>query len=179
MSRIGKSPVAIPEGVTVRVEGPGTVRVAGPVGELTWTAPEGIGVAVEEGCIRVTRSDESRQSRSLHGLARSLIANMVEGVRTGFKKALDIHGVGFRASVEGRVLSMALGFSAPVRFPLPEGVTVELPDATTVVVSGADKQLVGDTAARIRSFFPVEPYKGKGVQYKGERVRRKVGKTVA
>jgi len=179
MSRIGKSPVEIPSGVTVRAEGPSSVRVAGPVGELTWTAPDGIGVTVEEGRVQVTRGDESRRTRSLHGLARSLIANMVKGVSKGFRKDLDIRGVGFRASLEGRTLTMSLGFSAPVRFPVPEGVKVELPDATSIVVSGADKQQVGDTAARIRSFFPVEPYKGKGVQYKGERVRRKVGKTVA
>lgn len=178
MSRIGKQPVGIPDGVTVAVQG-AEVSAKGPQGELSITLSGPVSAAVKDGTVVVDRSEESREGRSFHGLARSLIANMVEGVSKGFSKKLEIQGVGFRAAIQGQKLTMTLGFSKPVEFTAPDGVKIEVEGGTQITVGGADKQKVGDTAARIRSFFKAEPYKGKGIRYAGEHVRRKVGKTVA
>ena len=178
MSRTGKKPVDVPSGVTVKVEGP-KVSVKGSLGELSLDLPAPIQAAVQDGKVNVTRPNDDRDSRSFHGLARTLIANMIEGVSKGFTRELEIQGVGFRASMQGRTLVMSLGFSRPVEFEVPEGIEIAAGEGTRIIVSGADKQKVGDTAARIRSFFMAEPYKGKGVRYKDEHVRRKVGKTVA
>jgi large subunit ribosomal protein L6 len=178
MSRIGKQPVPVPKGVTASVSA-SRVQVKGSLGELSMELPRGIGAEVQDGRVVLTRPDDSRQSKSFHGLARNLVANMVEGVSKGFSRALEIQGVGFKAAVQGQKLVLSLGFSSPQEFLVPDGVKVVVTDGTAMVVSGADKQKVGDTAARIRSFYPAEPYKGKGVRYKGEHVRRKVGKTVA
>lgn len=178
MSRIGEMPVEIASGVAVTVDGR-KVAVKGSLGELAMELPGPIDVKVDEGKVVVTRADDQRESKSLHGLSRSLIANMVEGVSKGFEKGLEIHGVGFKAAVQGRTLVLSLGFASPIELALPDGVTVTEAGGTRVNVSGPDKQLVGQVAARIRSFFPAEPYKGKGVRYRGEHIRRKVGKTVA
>ncbi|NQT91666.1 MAG: 50S ribosomal protein L6 [Lentisphaerae bacterium] len=178
MSRIGQEPIDLPAGVTVSVEGK-RVSVKGPLGELAHTAPAPIDVATEDGRITVTRVDDTDGSRSLHGLTRTLVANMVEGVTKGFSKTIEIEGVGFRAAVDGQALDVSVGFPAPVRYKIPEGITVDVQGGTTIVVSGADKQMVGNSAALIRGISPAEPYKGKGLHYRGERVRRKVGKTVA
>ncbi len=176
MSRIGEMPIDVPSGVTITVDG-AHVTTKGGKGELTLDLPEGIGAVVEGSTVRVTRSDDSR--KAFHGLARSLVANMIEGVSKGYTKELEIQGVGFRAALQGSTLSLALGFASPIEFAVPDTVTVVVNNNTAVVVSGADKQQVGEVAARIRSFYPAEPYKGKGVRYRGERVRRKEGKTVA
>lgn len=178
MSRVGAKPVEIPSGVKVTVEG-GCLRAKGAVGELTLDFPPMVSAAVEGNQVKVVRQGETRDVKSLHGLSRSLVVNMLEGVSKGFSKALEIEGVGFRATLQGQNLTIALGFASPVEYTVPEGVKVVVQDGTKVGVSGPDKQKVGDVAARIRSFYPVEPYKGKGIKYKGEHVRRKVGKTVA
>lgn len=176
MSRIGIQPVELPAGVKVAVNA-GTVEVSGPKGALPLALPAGVRVDASEKEVVVTR--EGDEYRAVHGLIRSLIANMVKGVTEGFSKDLVINGVGFRAQLNGKTLSLSLGFASPIEFAVPDSVNVTVNNNTEVTVSGIDKQQVGDVAARIRSFYPVEPYKGKGVQYKGERVRRKVGKTVA
>lgn len=178
MSRIGKQPVGIPEKIQVTVSGQ-SVTAKGPKGELTLDVHPEIGVAVEDGEVRVTRPGDAARHKALHGLTRSLIANMVEGVVDGFSKTLEIQGVGYRAQTSGKGIRLNLGFSHPIDYDAPEGITLECPDQTTIVVSGADKQLVGQTAAEIRSFRPPEPYKGKGIRYRGEQVRRKAGKTAA
>ncbi|MDP6490473.1 MAG: 50S ribosomal protein L6 [Kiritimatiellia bacterium] len=179
MSRIGQKPIDVAAGVEVRVDGRQAIA-KGAKGELTVALPEGIDVAVEGSQVTVTRSDDGRGQKSLHGLVRSLIANAVEGVSKGFEKQLEISGVGYRASVQGQTLNMLVGLSDAVIYTAKDGVSLSVNDTGTVItVSGADKQMVGDAAARIRGFRPAEPYKGKGVQYKGERIRRKVGKTVA
>ncbi len=178
MSRIGREPIAIPAGVTVTVDG-STVTVKGSLGEDAFTLPEAIGAGIEDGTVIVTRANESRQSKSFHGLSRSLVANMIEGVSKGFKKELDIEGVGFRAQIQGQKVSLALGFAYPKEYTVPEGVTVTEQGGTHLTVSGYNKQMVGEAAARIRSYYPAEPYKGKGIKYVGEKIRRKVGKTVA
>ena len=156
-----------------------TVSVKGPLGELTADMPGNMTVGVEGAVVTVQRPDEKRESRSFHGLARSLVANMIEGVSKGFSKQLEIEGVGYRASVQGQTLEMAVGYSSPVVYAIPDGVKCEVENNTKIKVSGADKQKVGEVAARIRDFAPAEPYKGKGIKYVGERIRRKVGKTVA
>jgi len=176
MSRIGEKPIDVPSGVTITVDG-SHLTTKGSKGELSLDLPEGIAAAVEGNTVVMTREDESR--KAFHGLARSLVANMVEGVSNGYTKELEIQGVGFRAAVQGKTLSLSLGFASPIEYAIPDTVTIAVNNNTEVVVSGADKQQVGDVAARIRSFYPAEPYKGKGVRYKGERVRRKEGKTVA
>lgn len=176
MSRIGRQPVEIPDGVEVSVSGR-TVTVKGPEGELEMDAHPDMSVAVADGEVRVARPADLPRLRALHGLTRSLISNMVEGVTEGYEKTLEIQGVGYRARKQGRTLTMDLGFSHPVEYDPPEGVDVECPDPTTIVVSGPDKQLVGQTAAEIRGFRPPEPYKGKGIRYRDEQVRRKAGKT--
>ncbi len=178
MSRIGKSPVPIPDGVTVAYAD-SEVKVKGPKGSLVTALPDGIQIEIAEGEIRLSRPDDRRQYRSLHGLARALTANMVTGVTEGFSKALEIQGVGYRAEVKGKVLVIRVGYSHPVEMPIPEGLSVKVDANTKLVVEGIDKQLVGQFAADIRSVRPPEPYKGKGIRYRGERVRRKVGKTGA
>jgi len=178
MSRIGKQPISIPPGVTVSLAGR-TVTVKGPKGALNHNLPKGVDFAVAGNQATVTRTDDSRQNRSLHGLTRSLVANMVAGADKGFRKDLEIQGVGFKAALQGRTLSLSLGFAGPKQYAVPDGVDVQVNDGTKIVLSGADKQMVGEAAARVRSYFPAEPYKGKGIRYLGERVRRKVGKTVS
>jgi large subunit ribosomal protein L6 len=176
MSRIGKMPVGLPKGVEARATD-GTLTVKGPKGELTLEVNPEMSVAVEDGEVRVQRPSDQKRHKALHGLTRSLIFNMVEGVTEGFRKELEIIGVGYRADKKGKGLTLNLGFSHPIDYDPVDGVTLECPDQTTVVVSGADKQKVGQTAAEIRGFRPPEPYKGKGIRYKGEHVRRKAGKT--
>ncbi len=176
MSRIGKQPVVVPSGVQVTREGQ-TLRVKGSRGELSLDVHPEMVVEVDDGEIRVVRPSDEGRHRALHGLTRSLIFNMVEGVTNGFTRTLEIVGVGYRAEAKGGGVTLSLGFSHPVEFTPPEGVTIETPNQTTVVISGADKQAVGQVAAVIRGFRPPEPYKGKGVRYQGEQIRRKAGKT--
>ena len=175
MSRIGKQPIPVPSGVTVTVE-PEIVRVSGPRGNLEERKPRDIAVEQQDAEILVTRPTDRGEHRALHGLTRSLIANMVEGVTNGFEKKLEIQGVGYRAQLKGKSLEMALGYSHPVSIEPPEGIEFEVPQPTEVVVRGIDKQLVGQVAADIRKRRPPEPYKGKGIRYRGEHVARKVGK---
>ena len=175
MSRIGRKPIPVPATVTVAIE-PEVVRVAGPRGELSERVHRDITVAQEGGEIVVTRPTDRGEHRALHGLTRSLVANMVEGVTTGYQKVLEIQGVGYRAQLRGRDLELALGFSHPVSIKAPEGIEFEVPQPTRVVVKGISKQLVGEVAAGIRKRRPPEPYKGKGIRYEGEYVARKVGK---
>jgi large subunit ribosomal protein L6 len=175
MSRIGKQPVPVPAGVTVEVRD-GTVSVTGPNGALEQAVDRDIKVSVAEGEVRVERPSDQREHRALHGLYRSLIANMVEGVTKGFEKRLEIQGVGYRAALKGSGLEMQLGFSHPINFPAPEGITFEVPAPNRITIRGIDKQLVGETAARIRRIRKPEPYKGKGIRYEGEYVRKKAGK---
>ncbi len=175
MSRIGKQPVAIPEGVDVKIDG-NTVTVKGPKGELTRTFSNILTIAQEGNEIIVTRPDDTRQSKSLHGLTRTLIHNMIEGCHQGFAKKLQLVGVGYRAALKGRDLEMQLGFSHPVKVVAPEGITFEVPSQTEIIVRGASKEQVGQVAANIRAWRKPEPYKGKGIRYEGERVRRKLGK---
>ncbi|MBO7654925.1 MAG: 50S ribosomal protein L6 [Kiritimatiellae bacterium] len=179
MSRIGKQPIAIPAGVTVDVDG-SRVTVKGKLGELTRTFHNGIGITLDDGKVVVTRADDSRILKSCHGLTRTLIHNMVVGVSEGYKKALNIEGTGFKAALNGKILSLSLGFASPKEYPIPEGITITVdPAGVNVTVEGTSKELVGDVAARIRSYYPAEPYKGKGIKYVGEKIRRKQGKTVA
>ncbi len=175
MSRIGRAPIPIPEGVTVGITGQKVV-VNGPKGELRHTVVEPIRISQEDGSLVVTRPTDRGPHRALHGLSRSLVANMVEGVSTGFARNLEIVGVGYRAQLKGQTLEMAVGFSHPVTIEPPEGIAFEVPVPTQVVVRGIDKQAVGEIAAQIRAVRPPEPYKGKGIRYAGEAVRRKVGK---
>ena len=175
MSRIGRKPIQIPEGVEIDVK-PGAVTVKGPKGELSQSLSRDMKVSIEDGTLTVERPTDRGEHRALHGLTRSLIANMVEGVTDGFERRLQIQGVGYRAQLKGKALEMSLGYSHPVTIPAPEGIEFEVPQPTEVVVRGIDKQLVGETAARIRKSRPPEPYKGKGVRYVGEHVARKVGK---
>jgi large subunit ribosomal protein L6 len=175
MSRIGKQPITVPEGVTVAIE-PGVVRVNGPKGELSERIPRDITVEHEESTLLVKRPTDRGEHRALHGLTRSLVANMVEGVTNGYAKTLEIQGVGYRAQARGRDLELALGYSHPVSIKAPEGIDFEVPQPTRVVVRGISKQLVGEVAANIRKQRPPEPYKGKGIRYEGEHVARKVGK---
>ena len=175
MSRIGKKPIPVPSGVTVSIE-PELVRVNGPKGELLERIPRDITVAQEEDQLLVTRPTDRGDHRALHGLTRSLVANMVEGVTDGFSKTLEIQGVGYRAQLKGKDLELALGYSHPVPIKAPDGIEFEVPQPTRVVVKGISKQLVGEVAANIRKQRPPEPYKGKGIRYEGEYVARKVGK---
>jgi len=178
MSRIGKLPITIPAGVTVKIDG-NTVAISGEKGEMARTIPAGITVKQEGAALIVERDSDEKQTRALHGTTRSLQANMVEGVSKGFQKDLEISGVGFRAALQGRTLVMNVGFSHPIEYDIPEGITVNLPDQTSVSITGCSKELVGQVGARLRAFCPAEPYKGKGIKYKGERIRRKAGKAVA
>ena len=175
MSRIGRKPIQIPEGVEVDVK-PGAVSVKGPKGELEQVLDREMKISVDDGTLTVERPTDRGEHRALHGLTRSLIANMVEGVTDGFERRLEIQGVGYRANLKGKSLEMALGYSHPVTIEAPEGIEFEVPQPTEVVVRGIDKQLVGEMAARVRKSRPPEPYKGKGVRYAGEHVTRKVGK---
>ena len=178
MSKIGKNPVAIPAGVTVKVEDR-VVSVKGPRGELRFGLPDGIAARVEGAALLVSRSDESRGQRSLHGLCRTLCANMITGVTTGYSRELLIEGTGFKAQIQGQKLSLSLGFASPKEFAVPDGIKVSEKQGVRLLVEGNDKQLVGQVSARIRSYYPAEPYKGKGIKYVGEQIRRKQGKTVA
>jgi large subunit ribosomal protein L6 len=175
MSRIGKKPIEVPAGVIVSID-PGRVTVSGPRGELRQDVPQRMRVEQENGSIVVTRPTERGEDRALHGLTRTLIANMVEGVTNGFQKRLEIQGVGYRAALSGTNLELQVGYSHPVRITPRQGIEFEVPTPTQIVVRGIDKQVVGQTAAEIRKVRPPEPYKGKGIRYEGEFVRRKVGK---
>jgi large subunit ribosomal protein L6 len=175
MSRIGKKPIEIPDGVTVDV-GNGVVSVKGPRGELSQAVSPAMRIEQSNGTLTVERPSDRGQHRSLHGLTRSLIANMVEGVTNGYEKRLQIQGVGYRARLQGKALELAVGYSHPISIPPPDGIEFEVPQPTEVVVRGIDKQLVGEIAAQVRKQRPPEPYKGKGIRYVGEHVRRKVGK---
>jgi large subunit ribosomal protein L6 len=175
MSRIGKQPIPVPSGVEVAIE-PELVRVKGPKGELQERVSKDITVAQDDGNIVVTRPTDRGEHRALHGLTRSLIANMVEGVTNGFERRLEIQGVGYRAALRGKDVELTVGFSHPVQVRAPDGIEFEVPAPTQIVVRGIDKQQVGETAARIRKVRPPEPYKGKGIRYQGEYVARKVGK---
>jgi large subunit ribosomal protein L6 len=175
MSRIGRQPIEVPDSVTVDVK-PGLVAVKGPKGELSQVVSPDMKVSQAEAVVTVERPTDRGEHRALHGLTRSLIANMVEGVTNGFEKRLEIQGVGYRAQLKGKALELALGFSHPVSVPAPDGIEFEVPQPTEIVVRGIDKQLVGEIAAEIRKRRPPEPYKGKGIRYAGEQVKRKVGK---
>ena len=175
MSRIGKQPIAIPDGVNVAVD-PGRVTVNGPLGELTQNVPIRMLIEKEDGQLLVKRPTERGDDRALHGLTRSLVANMVEGVTNGFEKRLEIQGVGYRASLRGTALELNVGYSHPVVIDAPAGITFEVPVQTEIIVKGIDKQQVGEIAAEVRAVRRPEPYKGKGIRYRGEYVRRKVGK---
>jgi large subunit ribosomal protein L6 len=176
MSRIGRKPIEVPAGVIVSID-PGRVTVSGPKGELRQQVPQRMEISQGEGgAITVTRPTERGEDRALHGLTRTLIANMVEGVTNGFEKRLEIQGVGYRAALAGTNLELQVGYSHPVRITPREGISFEVPIPTQIVVRGIDKQVVGQTAAEIRKVRPPEPYKGKGIRYEGEYVRRKVGK---
>jgi large subunit ribosomal protein L6 len=175
LSRIGRTPIVVPAGVDV-VVAPGHVRVKGPLGELEQDVPQRMSIERTEGELLVTRPTERGPDRALHGLTRTLVANMVEGVTNGFTKTLEIQGVGYRAALRGTALELNVGYSHPVVKPAPDGIEYEVPQPTVVIVKGIDKQRVGQTAAEVRAVRPPEPYKGKGIRYSGEYVRRKVGK---
>ena len=176
MSRIGRQPIEIPSGVTVEVSPGGNVKVTGPLGSLEQRVPVRMQIAQDDGAVTVTRPTERGEDRALHGLSRTLVANMVEGVTKGFEKHLEIQGVGYRASLKGNDLELAVGYSHTVTITPRTGVSFEVPIPTQIVVKGTDKQVVGQTAAEIRKVRPPEPYKGKGIRYRDEQVRRKVGK---
>ncbi len=176
MSRIGKLPVAIPSGVKVSLDG-NMMTVAGPKGSLSQSLHERMTIAVETDQVKVSRPSDSKQDSALHGLTRALINNMVVGVTVGFKKDLEINGVGYRAEIAGNVLTLSLGYSHPVVYQLPDGISVQIEKQTKLSVTGIDKQLVGSAAAKIRSYRKPEPYKGKGIKYADERIMRKAGKT--
>lgn len=178
MSRIGNKPIQIPEMVNVSFQ-ERVVVVEGPKGKLEWSLPQLITAAREDAELFVKRDDDSRKAKALHGTARSLIANMVQGVSTGFVKELEIQGVGFRAAVKGSALDLSLGFSHPILHPIPDGLSVTVNENTKIRVEGIDKQSVGQFSAEVRGYYPPEPYKGKGVRYAGEYVRRKAGKSVS
>jgi large subunit ribosomal protein L6 len=175
MSRIGKKPVAVPSGVTASVDGQ-MVKVKGSKGELSFLVPDNVAVSHADGAISVTPRDETKRARAMWGMARSQVANLVQGVTAGYEKKLEINGVGYKAAVAGPVLKLSLGFSHDVDYPVPQGIQIATPKPTEIVVSGIDKQKVGQTAAEIREFRGPEPYKGKGVKYVGEFIFRKEGK---
>jgi large subunit ribosomal protein L6 len=175
MSRVGQAPIPIPSGVDIAVEGRG-VRVRGPRGQLERTIPEEIAVEQADGELRVVRGNEGRETRALHGLTRTLVANMVQGVTEGYEKRLEIHGVGYRATKQGNDLELAVGYSHTVRKLAPTGIEFDVPSPTRITVRGIDKELVGQTAAEIRAIRKPEPYKAKGIRYEGERIQRKGGK---
>jgi large subunit ribosomal protein L6 len=175
MSRIGKQPIAIPDGVKIQVDD-GVVRAEGPKGKLAQPIPVGITAVVDNKQLLIKRGDDSRTARAIHGLTRALVANMVTGVKDGFERKLEIVGIGYRAQLQGKSIQLALGYSHPVIFPLPEGITAEIEKQVALTLRGADKALLGETAAKLRSLRKPDPYKGKGIRYANEVVRRKVGK---
>jgi large subunit ribosomal protein L6 len=175
MSRIGNAPIEVPDGVKIEITS-GTVTATGPFGTQVARFPTVIGAQLDDSTLRLVRPSDNREHKAFHGLARALVANAVEGVSKGFERVLEIQGVGYRAALNADTLQLQLGFSHPVEFAAPEGITFEVPAPTRIVVKGASKELVGQTAADIRKLRPPEPYKGKGVRYEGERVRKKVGK---
>lgn len=178
MSRIGNKAVEIPDKVKVSIGADGAVAVEGPKGKLNWTLPRDIKATVENSRVSLVRGAETRSVKALHGLSRSLVHNMVQGVSEGFTKQLEIEGVGFKANVQGSTLNLSLGFSHPILFPIPKDIKITVTDATKIMIQGIDKKVVGQVAADIRRYYPPEPYKGKGVRYAGEVIRRKEGKTV-
>ena len=175
MSRIGRKPIAIPQGVKVQVEGP-LVRAEGPKGKLAQPVPPGVTATVDNGHVVLTRAGDERTMRALHGLARALVANMVNGVKDGFERKLEIVGIGYRCQLQGKALQLALGYSHPIVFPLPEGIQAEVDRQVAITLRGADKALLGQTAAKLRALRKPDPYKGKGIKYADEYIRRKVGK---
>jgi len=177
MSRIGKQPIAIPAKVKVEVKGQ-KVSIEGPKGKLNWELPSRMSLAVEKDKVVVSRQGEDAQAKALHGLSRALVNNMVRGVSEGFVKKLEIHGVGFKAAVQGKVVNMSLGYSHPINYPIPDQIKVTVEENTKLTIEGPDRQVVGQVASELRAFYPPEPYKGKGVRYSDERVQRKEGKTV-
>jgi len=177
MSRIGKKPIEFPAGVAVKQE-ESLIKVDGPKGALSMRLPPGIEIKAEGGAITVTRLSDGRKERSYHGLVRTLLGNMVTGVSTGFEKGLEISGVGYRAEVKDGIVKLLLGYSNPMEYAIPQGIDIKVDKQVNIVVSGIDKQLVGRVAAEIRNLRPPEPYKGKGIRYAGEKIRRKVGKSV-
>lgn len=178
MSRIGKKPIEVSANVKVAVGNEGAVTVEGPKGKLSWTLPKAVSARLEGNILTVERADETRQSKALHGLSRALLANMIVGVEQGFRKDLEIQGVGFKAAVQGDKLNLSLGKSHPILFSIPKEVKITVADNTKLAIEGIDKHLVGQTAADIRAYYPPEPYKGKGIRFAGEQIRRKEGKTV-
>jgi large subunit ribosomal protein L6 len=178
MSRIGNKPVEIPDKVKVNISDDGAVAVEGPKGKLNWNLPRNIKGSVKDNRVSIVRGAETRSVKALHGLSRSLVHNMVQGVSEGFTKNLEIEGVGFKAAVQGQNLNLSLGFSHPILFPIPKEIKITVAENTKLTIQGIDKKLVGQVAADIRRFYPPEPYKGKGVRYVGEQIRRKEGKTV-
>jgi len=178
MSRIGNKAVEIPDKVKVTIDNEGAVSVEGPKGKLSWRLPRDIKGSVKDNRVSLMREAETRSVKSLHGLSRSLVHNMVQGVSEGFSKQLEIEGVGFKAAVQGSTLNLSLGFSHPILFPIPKEIKITVAEGTKLTIQGIDKKLVGQVAADIRRFYPPEPYKGKGVRYAGEQIRRKEGKTV-
>lgn len=177
MSRIGKQPITIPEKVKIEVKGQ-KIQVEGPKGKLNWELPGRTSLKIEGTTINVTRQGEDKQSRALHGLSRALINNMVKGVSDGFLKKLEINGVGFKAAVTGKTITMSLGYSHPIVYDIPEQIKIVVEENTKILIEGPDKQLVGKVASELRSYYPPEPYKGKGVKYSDEKIVRKEGKTV-
>ena len=177
MSRIGKQPIAIPAKVKVEVKGQ-KVHVEGPKGKLDWELPKRTSLKVEDGKVVVSREGEDAQAKALHGLSRALVNNMVKGVTDGFVKKLEINGVGFKAAVAGKAITMNLGYSHPINYSIPDQIKVTVEENTKITIEGPDKQLVGKVAAELRSYYPPEPYKGKGVKYSDEHIQRKEGKTV-
>ncbi|MCK9587986.1 MAG: 50S ribosomal protein L6 [Terrimicrobiaceae bacterium] len=178
MSRIGNKKITLPAKVKVSVSESGSVAVEGPKGKLAWTLPAPIKAKVEGAELALTRPGDSRQEKALHGLSRALVANMVTGVSEGFKRELEIQGVGFKAAVQGKTLNLSLGKSHPILFPIPAEIKITVADNTKITIEGIDNHIVGQCAADIRAFYPPEPYKGKGVRFVGEQIRRKEGKTV-
>lgn len=178
MSRIGNKAIELPPKVFVKFGADGAVNVEGPKGKLAWSFPKSIAGKIDGNIVGIERREEDRESRALHGLSRALVSNMIKGVSDGFVKELEIQGVGFKAALKGRVLDLNLGFSHSIHFSIPEGINIAVTDNTKIKVEGIDKHLVGQVAADIRSYYPPEPYKGKGVRYVGEHIVRKEGKTV-
>jgi large subunit ribosomal protein L6 len=175
MSRIGKKPVAVPSGITANVEGQ-TVKVKGPKGALSFVVPDDVAVKLDGGQIKVDPRNETKRARSQWGTSRTLIANLIAGVTKGFEQRLEINGVGYRAAVQGKNLNITLGYSHDINYPIPEGITIATPRPVEIIISGADRQKVGQVAAEIREYRPPEPYKGKGIKYSDERIFRKEGK---
>jgi large subunit ribosomal protein L6 len=178
MSRIGNKAIDLPDKVKLSFSPEGTVAVEGPKGKLSWQLPKSIKGRVDQNRVVLERANEERSVRALHGLSRALVNNMITGVSAGFVRDLEIQGVGFKANVQGKVLNLALGFSHPIVFDIPEGIKITVADNTKIKVEGIDRQVVGQVAADIRGYYPPEPYKGKGVRYAGEQIQRKEGKTV-